>query len=64
MASASAAELMCGTISPCAPPSSTRAARWPSCEPMRTIGVMPALIAATHSIDAVSSEVGLCSRST
>ena len=62
-ARASAAELMCGTITPCAPQSRMRVESCGSWDDTRAIGVMPRPSAATQIPAAVSNEVGLCSRS-
>ena len=64
MASASARDSTCGTITPIAPTSSDRVRYWGSCAGTRTSGVIPAPIAAEHSNEVVSSDVAVCSRST
>jgi hypothetical protein len=44
-------------MTPCAPPSSTRAIHWPlSCAGTRTSGVMPMPIAAAQIVEVVSIE--------
>src|SRR5271165_4646690 len=55
-ASASPRLLTCGTITPCAPPSSTRLDQWASWPGTRTSGVMPMPSAAAQIVEVVSIE--------